>query len=100
MANRFVEENDLKQIDLGDGDWVKIPEAISYGIIESLGTLDTKDPKQLTAFLSTLLKEWNLKDASDAVVPITEEAIKKLEFKTISQIMEEVNKQLVVPKAS
>jgi|TARA_Y100000310_G_C20510122_1_gene728413 hypothetical protein len=99
MANRFVEENDLKQIDLGDGDWVKIPEAISYGIIESLGTLDTKDPKQLTAFLSTLLKEWNLKDASDAVVPITEEAIKKLEFKTISQIMEEVNKQLVVPKA-
>lgn len=99
MANRFVESNELKQIDLGDGDFVKVPAALSFEFLSGFDLDDTmKGGAKALAFMKGIIKEWNLKLADGSVAEITEENIKKLEFSTIRTIMEAVTPMLSVAK--
>jgi hypothetical protein len=86
--SKFIDEKQLKQIDLGDGEWVKIPEKISYGTIADFGGVDGTDIEKTTKFLITFIKEWNLKDGDGNVPEVTEDNVKRLDVGTIRTIME------------
>lgn len=102
MANRFVDtKKELKTIDLGDGDWVKVLGAINYGIVS--GTAEKGGPNGTASLhlLSKVIKEWNLKDANGRPMPITLENIEKLDSATGMAIMKVVEPMIEVdPKAS
>lgn len=99
MSNRFVDENDLKQIDLGEDDWVKVPARISYGLVAKMGDLEAEnDMEKITKFIVPILKEWNLKDSTGEVVEITEENILRLEISTVKQIIEQVVPMITLEK--
>ena len=84
--SRFADEKKLKQIDLGDGEWVKIPEKLSYGTIAEIGEVDSSSAEKTTKLLVAILKEWNLKDDDGEDVEINEKNIKMLDIQTITQI--------------
>ena len=101
MSNRFVTNSDLKQIDLGDGDWVKIPKRFSYGFVEKFGDLAEADGgkgERMMSMLEFLVREWNLKDETGSVVAISKETLRTLELETAMQIMKEATDSLTIPK--
>ncbi len=98
MANRFVNEQDLLQIDLGDGDWVKVPSRLSFAMVSDLADVEGKDSTKTLAFITRVIREWNLKDAEGKGVPLTEENIKKLDLDTVKMIGEAIAPLVQVPK--
>ena len=97
MSNRFVKPGDLLQIDLGDGDWVKVPSRFSYGFVQNFSDIETGDVKKIAGFLLQMLKEWNLKDG-DEIAEIDQEHLESLDVDTFKTIMEAVTKLLTLPK--
>jgi len=87
MANRFINPNSLKQIDLGDGDWVKIPSNISYEMATKIGDPKKTDIERASFALINLIKEWNLKDENEKDVPVSKENIIILDLDTATKIM-------------
>lgn len=99
MATRFVDDSKLKRIDLGDGDWVEVPEKISYGTLSQIGNLDkTTNIEKTTELLCTLIKGWNLKDEKDNEVPISKENILKLDVDTVTLIANEIGEMVDTDK--
>lgn len=98
---RFVTDADLKQIDLGDGDWVKIPSRLSYGFVAGISEGDEKDAVKIsTKILVGVIKQWNLKDADGNDVAVTPENIQNLDFSTVQAIMTAVEPMMTPdPKA-
>ena len=88
--SRFVDPTELKQIDLGDGDWVKIPARVSWEIAEDFTTSELPEGKKGILMLRTFIKEWNLKDKEGNIPKITEENIKKLDLPTLNKIGDEI----------
>ena len=85
--SRFVDENDLIQIDLGDDDWVKIPRRLPYGVVEKMtGGTGMSDGARATAFLKAIIKEWNLTDSEGKGVAVSEDNIRKLDIATVNMI--------------
>jgi hypothetical protein len=61
--SRFVNDNDLLQIDLGDGDWVRIPKQISWQMLAGSAKDKSEELEQVsTRLLARIIKAWNLKD--------------------------------------
>lgn len=89
MPNRFVDENDLRQIDLGDGDWVKISREFSYGLMEEVSSIKNESEKNV-ALMAKIIREWNLTDKDGKAVGITSESIRRLNIETIGKIAEVV----------
>lgn len=87
---RFVDQTKLKQIDLGDGDWVKVPERIAYKVTEQFAESKLEGTKRVAFMLRTLIKEWNLKDGEGNIPDITEENIYKLDIPTINLLAEQM----------
>lgn len=81
--SRFASK-ELQTIDLGDGEWVKIPVSLSYRTVMALGGLNEVDSSK--AMLVTCIKEWNLKDENGIVPEVNEESILSLDIPTITQI--------------
>jgi hypothetical protein len=91
--SRFVEENDLEKIELGDGDWVMVPAKFSYEFTENFQY--EQDPKErIAAILSVVIKKWNLVDHTGQVAPITLDLIKKLEVADLEKIFKVVLKKV------
>ena len=86
--SKFVSTK-LKQIDLGDGDWVKIPTEISFadceGFVAQTGSFD-----QTLELLLQFMKEWNLKDEDGKDVELSKENVKKLTVTVISIIQKAI----------
>jgi len=91
MSNRFTKYDELIQVDLGDGDWVKIPSRFSFDFIEKYANFDPDGAKnnmeQIGTFLCAVVKDWNLKDKEDKKVPVTEAAIRDLDLDTAMQVV-------------
>lgn len=98
MSSRFVDPNELRQIDIGDGDWVKVPVRFSYGFIEQFQEAQGSDTEKAAQFLEQMIKKWNLKLPSGEVAPIDVDHIRTLEVATFMLIMENVTKGLDIPK--
>ncbi len=98
--SRFVQKDELQQIDLGQGDWVKIPARFSYAMSESFQFED--DPRaKINSILQVVIKDWNLVDADGTKAPITIEKIKQLsaeDFETIFQVILEKIEGAKIPK--
>lgn len=99
--SRFVSKSPLVHVDLGSDEWVKVPAKLSFGFVEEFGDVQTDEKKteKVVKLLSSVIKEWNLKDEAGAVVPITEASIRDLDMKTALVILEKATKMLEVPKA-
>ena len=96
--SRFVDDNELKIIQLGGGDWVKIPKRISYGTIAEISKVDNTDVEKTTKLLCAVIREWNLKDDSKKDVPVNEESIKKLDIPTVTKISEAIGEVMEFDK--
>jgi len=58
MAYRFVNENEFTTIDVGDGDWVKIPARLSYGFVAQFEDVkEGTNVKQLDKIAGMLAQE-------------------------------------------
>lgn len=89
---RFVNENEHVTIDLGEGDWVKVPAKISWKLLTTTAKQQGDDLAQISSrLLAKLVVEWNLKDANGNVVPISEDAIDRLDARTGVAIMNVIN---------
>ena len=103
---RFVSKNELQKIELGDGDWIKVPLRLSYAMLQELaiasgknGEDDNGNIEGTAEGLASLIKEWNLKDADDKDVEVTVENVKLLDVKTINLIAEKTANLFGDPKA-
>ncbi len=86
--SRFASKK-LRQIDLGDGEWVKIPTALSYSQVLSL-TSHSSETEVSKAMLIECIKEWNLKNEDGVMQELNEENIMSLDIITIQVIMAEI----------
>lgn len=86
--SRFVKNDELRKVDLGNGDWVKIPLAVSFKT--AMSTEHATDPKKASLdMILACLKEWNFtEDGSDEIAPINEENILRLDVPTIVHLTE------------
>lgn len=98
MSSRFVKSDELRQIDLGDGDWVKVPARYSYAFVQEFAQAqESNDLKRTAGFLLQMIKEWNLKDGEEVAL-IDQEHIEALEVDTFRVILEKITETLSVPK--
>lgn len=100
MANRFVKNKTLKRIDLGDNDFVMIPEALSFDEATQFSDDGISHADKTKSLLVSSIKEWNLKDPdTNEIMPITKEAIGMLDISTTAIILREIMPMLNIPKA-
>lgn len=94
--SRFV-KNELRTIDLWEGEWIKIPTALSF---EKVSTITwVTDPLEMSKkMLTTCVTEWNLKDHNGEVPEINEENILRLDIETITILTQEITK-MITPEA-
>ena len=90
--SRFVGTK-LREIDLGEGEWIKIPVALSYDQVLRLTSL-TNDVEISKSMLIECIKEWNIKDEDGNIPPVNIENILKLDIFTIKMVSDEVEKML------
>lgn len=97
---RFVDDNELQTVDMGDGDWIKIPTRLSYGFVSQFGDMKTgeNDMGKIMGFLVKLVKEWNFQLSDGTVAPITQETLSKLEIGTINKMVESITPLMTVEK--
>ena len=101
MPNRFVSDSvELQQIDLGDGDWVKIPKQLSFGAVTS--SQDPTNPGSASVnLLMKAIKEWNLKDETGNTAPINKANVANLDVSTGEKISKVIQGMIIHdPKAS
>lgn len=79
----------LREVDLGEGEWVKIPTALSYAQVIKL-TSSTNEAEISKNMLVECIKEWNLKDENGVIPEINEENIMKLDILTIQKLSSEI----------
>ena len=90
--SRFA-SSDLRTIDLGDGEWVKIPVALSFK--DSMEFKAQSDDESAKKMILRCVREWNIKDENGLVPELNEENIMKLDIATITLISKELTKLVV-----
>jgi len=81
--------NKLKQIDLGNEKWIKIPEEISFGQVQNFTSGEKDESTMALKAMVTFIKEWNLKDGDD-IAELNEENIKRLKIEDVNIISEAI----------
>lgn len=80
--SRFASQ-ELRTIDLGDGEWIKVRKSISFAEWQSLQSgSGSEEEKSLEMFLFCI-REWNLKDEAGVVQELNRENILRLDLQTI-----------------
>jgi hypothetical protein len=101
---RFVDDNELQTVDMGDGDWIKIPAKLSYGFVSKFGDMKKEvapgDVGKVLGFLVGLVKEWNFKmnKEGDEIAPITEEYLNMLDIGTLNAMVAAITPLMTVEK--
>jgi len=88
--SRFVGK-ELKTIDLWEGEWIKIPTALSFNDVSKI-TSETDTTEMSKKMLVVCIKEWNLKDTEGNIPEVNEENILTLDVSTITILTEEITK--------
>lgn len=90
----------MQQIDMGDGDWIRIPARLSYGFVSQFGDMKGagEGAEKVIGFLAKLVREWNfaLKDGTPA--PVTEDNIRRLDIATINAMVAAITPLMTVEK--
>jgi hypothetical protein len=79
----------LREIDLWEGEWVKIPTALSYAQVIKL-TSSTNEAEMSKNMLVECIKEWNLKDEDGVIPQVNEQNIMRLDMLTIEKISSQI----------
>lgn len=99
--SRFVNAS-LRQIDLGNDEWVKVPSGVSFKDLAQVGldNVDLGEIKKTVSLLVMFIKEWNLKinDTDESPAPINEETISQLDMPTVKAIMDVLKPMISVEK--
>lgn len=90
--SRFA-SSELQEIDLGDGESVKIPVALSYEQVAKLTECPTEGGMS-RAMLVECIKEWTIKDDAGNIPELTEANIVRLDIRTVQVITSEITKLL------
>lgn len=102
FQSRFVSENEVKIIDLGNDEWVKIPARLSFGFSSRFEELvqgkEGKETEKISKLLIQVIKEWNIKLPDGSVPPVSVEMIEQLDVETLKVIMAEVKTLMGVSK--
>lgn len=93
--NRFSTKDNVKRIDLGDGDWIEIPAVVSYADMEAIQA--SKDDNILVA--QSVIRRWNLVGDDGMQMPITPENCRRLDFRVLNMVLAELQEIMHVPKA-
>jgi len=90
--SKFVTDK-LTKIDLGDGEWVKVPSAVSFNLVRDFTKVQAdSDMEKSMEMLIVLVKGWNLKDEDDKPAELTPDNLKRLDMKYINIIIQELLK--------
>lgn len=81
----------LREIDLWDSEWVKIPTALSYAVVIKMTSIPS-EMEMSKIMLTECIKEWNIKDEDGLIPELNEENILKLDVPTITLISGEITK--------
>jgi len=95
---KLVDENELMTIDMGDGDWVKIPARLSFGFVSEFQGVTGENVEKTATFLLKLLKEWSIKDENGLMLPITKENVLKLDIPSLVAITAAIKPLTTVEK--
>jgi len=83
----LIDNSKLEKIDLGNGEWVKIPSMYSYAdMTKMVGETDTTDVQKGKNVLVNSIKEWNLKGSDGEVAEVTEANIMMLDVESVNKI--------------
>lgn len=93
MANRFSSKDNVKRIELGEGDWVDIPSVLSTEDAEKIRASDAD-----VDVAKAVIRDWNLTEGG-AKVEITAESLRRLDIRVTKQIVKEVLALMSFPKA-
>jgi len=93
--NRFSSKDNVKRIDLGDGDWVEIPALISFREAENMAS----SGDDAVAVICSLIVAWNLKDENGCDMPVTTESVERLDINVVRVIQKEFEGLVELPKA-
>jgi hypothetical protein len=101
--SRFVTPNTV-QLDLSDGDWVKVKERLNNeetlrvnNVFEGYRNGDelaVDFAKQSLVRLHTWIVDWSFRDENGRVVPVSWDAIRNLDPDTATEIHEAINKHV------
>ena len=94
--SRFIDENDLVQVALGDGDIIEIPKKFSYEFATEFTNEDINDTERVTAMLVKAIKKWNLVDKNGEIAVINEKNIKLLSLSDSMKVMTAVTDRMNV----
>ncbi len=107
MGNLSSEKSYI-QIDIGDGEWVKVPSFLSY---KDATTLFSRVEKDLPAdeaeserirglrLVTYMIKEWNVMDG-DKIAEISEESIERMNLQAYMKISQVVMPIVTLEKKS
>ncbi len=92
--SKFVSDSDYSEIDIGDGDWVRVPKRLSFGFVEKYGGVGGTDMEKTAQFVSQVIKSWNLKEEDGTDAPVTIENVRRLDMETCKLIVEKATEML------
>lgn len=90
-ACRLVKESNLQTIELGGGDWVKIPTKFSAGFVEDYSSSSDEEKKD-SHLLAKSIKEWNLLDENGQLLPINVDIVRQLSLEDMNTILDAILK--------
>jgi hypothetical protein len=90
--SKLISKN-LITVDLGDGEWAKIPEDISYGDIVELKNIEEKERDIVV--LKKFIREWNIKEGDGTIAALNEENIKRIDVDSAEKIITVIQEVLV-----
>lgn len=100
QKSHFADALNVRTIDLGDGDWVKVPAVISFGTIEKFATSTGTDVEQSICLLEAVVKEWNFIDSQGQPVAISQDSLRMLDVQMVNRIVKELEPMLSPEKKS
>lgn len=100
MGNRFVDPNKRARIDIGEGDWIEVPEKLSYEQAIAFSQIEGTEQDQAVKILSQVIKDWSLTLEDGQKAEITYDNIKRLEIGIVHTVMEFVTPMITVEKKS
>jgi len=92
MSSKFVSDK-LRQIDLGDGSFAKIPEELSFKDVQDIDMMNKNGSSQ-SEIIKIVVREWNLSEDGGQILPITEENIGRLNLQTAKILSDAIAKML------
>lgn len=91
--------DELEQIDLGDGEWVKIPKIIAWDVLQAARKAkgEKGDEEVGINMISRLVRDWSWKEKGKKV-DIIEKNVKRMNVLLLDKITDILMKKIIIKK--